>query len=141
MVESIFVLPDSIDFEDLAKRYTAAWCSQNPESVAAFYSPQGSLRVNDDPPAVGRSAITQVANAFMTAFPDLCVVMDQLLLQPGELEYHWTLSGAYTGPGGTGHRVRISGFERWLIGSDGLIASSQGHFDAAEYRRQLEHGV
>jgi len=135
------VLPDSIDLRDLATRYTAAWCSQNPESVAAFYSHQGSLRVNDDPPAVGRNAITQVAQSFMTAFPDLCVVMDNLRLQAGEPEYHWTLSGTNTGPGGTGHRVCISGFERWRIGSDGLIASSQGHFDAAEYRHQLEQGV
>jgi len=62
-------------------------------------------------------------------------------LQADETEYHWTLSGTYAGPGGTGNRVRISGFERWRIGSDGLIASSQGHFDAAaEYRRQLEQG-
>jgi len=135
------VLPDSIDLRDLATRYTAAWCSRNPESVAAFYAHQASLRVNDDPPAVGRNAITQVAQSFMTAFPDLCVVFDDLRLQADELEYHWTLSGSNTGPGGTGHKVRISGFERWRIGSDGLIASSQGHFDAAEYRRQLEQGV
>ena len=135
------VLPDSIDLRDLATRYTAAWCSRNPESVAAFYAHQASLRVNDDPPAVGRNAITQVAQSFMTAFPDLCVGMDHLRLQADEPEYHWTLSGADTGPGGTGHKVRISGFERWRIGSDGLIASSQGHFDAAEYRRQLEQGV
>jgi hypothetical protein len=77
----------------------------------------------------------------MTAFPDLCVVMNDLRLQADEPEYHWTLSGTNTGTGGTGHRVRISGFERWRIGSDGLIASSQGHFYAAEYRRQLEQGV
>ncbi len=135
------MLPDLIDLKDLATRYTAAWCSQNPESVAAFYSHQGSLRVNDDPTAAGRNAITQVARSFMTEFPDLCVVFDDLRLQAGEPEYHWTLSGSNTGPGGTGHRVRISGFERWRMGSDGLIASSQGHFDAAEYRRQLEQGV
>ena len=135
------MLSDSIDLRDLATRYTAAWCSQNPESVAAFYSHQGSLRVNDDPPAVGRNAITQVAQSFMAAFPDLCVVFDDLRLQADEPEYHWTLSGSNTGPGGTGHKVRISGFERWRIGSDGLIATSQGHFDAAEYRRQLEQGV
>jgi hypothetical protein len=141
LVESSPVLPDLIDLKDLATRYTAAWCSQNPESVAAFYSHQGSLRVNDDPPAAGRNAITQVARSFMTAFPDLCVVFDDLRLQADQPEYHWTLSGSNTGPGGTGHRVRISGFERWRIGSDGLIASSQGHFDAAEYRRQLEQGV
>ena len=141
LVDSVPVLPDSIDLRDVAERYTAAWCSQNPESVAAFYSDQGSLRVNDGAPAVGRDAIAEVAQSFMSTFPDLCVVMDELRLQAGEPEYHWTLVGTNSGPGGTGHKVRISGFERWRIGSDGLIAASQGHFDAAEYRRQLEQGV
>jgi hypothetical protein len=28
----------------------------------------------------------------------------------------------------------------WQIGADGLISDSQGHFDAAEYERQIEHG-
>ena len=67
--------------------------------------------------------------------------MDELLVQPGRIEYHWTLTGTNTGPGGTGHCVRISGFELWLMGPDGLIASSQGRFDSSEYRRQLERGV
>ena len=98
LVKSIPVLPDSISLSNLAKRYTAAWCSQNPESVAAFYSHQGSLRVNDGPPAVGRTAITQVAQSFMTAFPDLCVVMDDLRLQADEPEDHWTLLGWAAGP-------------------------------------------
>ena len=40
-----------------------------------------------------------------------------------------------------GHRVRISGFEVWQIGADGLIAESLGHFDSAAYQHQLEHGV
>jgi len=135
------MLPDPTGLSDFAKRYTAAWCSQNPESVAAFYSDQGSLRVNDGAPAVGRKAIAELAQSFMTAFPDLCVVMDDLRLQADEPEYHWTLTGTHTGPGGTGHKVRISGLERWRMGSDGLIAASLGHFDAAEYRRQLEQGV
>jgi hypothetical protein len=34
--------------------------------------------------------------------------------------------------------VRITGFEVWQIGADGLIANSRGHFDSLEYRRQLE---
>ena len=141
LVESCPVRPDSIDLMDLAKRYTAAWCSHNPLNVARFYSDQGSLRVNDDRPAVGREAITQVVRSFMDAFPDLCVIFEDLGLHGEEPEYHWTLFGRNTGPGGTGHKVRISGFERWHIGGDGLIASSQGRFDAAEYRRQLEQGV
>jgi hypothetical protein len=132
------MLPDLLTLRDFATRYTAAWCSQNPASVAAFFSQDGSLRVNDDPPAVGRDAVTQVAQSFMAAFPDLSVVMDDLLLRGDEAEYHWTLTGTNTGPGGTGRKVRISGSEKWRMGRDGLIGSSQGYFDAAEYRRQLE---
>jgi predicted ester cyclase len=126
---------------DFAQRYTAAWCSQDAASVAAFFSTDGSLSVNDNPPAVGRPAITAVAQSFMTAFPDLRVTMDQLLARDDRTEYHWTLTGANTGPGGTGHRVRISGHELWQIGSDGLIASSEGHFDNSEYQHQLQHGL
>ena len=110
---------------DLAMRYTAAWCSQNPASVAALYSHDGSLTVNDDPPAVGRNAITEVAQSFMTALPDLCVVMDDLVLQGDQPQYYWTLTGTHTGPGGTGHRVRVSGLEKWRLGANGSIASTR----------------
>jgi uncharacterized protein (TIGR02246 family) len=129
------------DLHDFAARYTAAWCSQNPESVAAFFAPQGSLQVNDGPTAIGRDAIAQVAHSFMEAFPDLCVVMTELRLDTENPEYYWTLTGTNTGPAGTGRPVRISGFERWTLGDDGLIASSQGHFDAADYQRQLVQGA
>jgi hypothetical protein len=74
---------------------------------------------------MGRSAITEVAQVFMTAFPDLRVLMDDLVVQGDGAVYHWTLIGANTGLGGTGQRVRISGFEVWRIGVDGLIAESR----------------
>ncbi len=135
------MLIDPSQLRDFAARYTAAWCSQDPASVAAFFSPRASLAVNGGAPAVGRSEITELARSFMTTFPDLKVVMEDLLVQEDCAEYHWTLTGTNTGPGGTGHRVRISGFENWRLGADGLIASSQGYFDAAEYQRQLEKGI
>lgn len=77
----------------------------------------------------------------MTAFPDMQVLMDDLVTENGGIEYHWTLIGTNTGPGGTGNRVRFSGFEEWTIGDDGLIVESKGHFDQAEYERQLERGI
>jgi predicted ester cyclase len=140
LVRFLLMLSGTVDLRDFAAHYTAAWCSQNPASVAAFFSDEGSLTVNDSPPAVGRSAITEVAHSFMAAFPDLSVVMDELSQRGDEVEYRWTLTGTNTGPGGAGRRVCISGFEKWRMQCDGLIASSQGHFDAAEYRRQLEQG-
>jgi predicted ester cyclase len=135
------MIPDATTLRDFALRYTAAWCSQDSASVAAFYSPHGSLSINDGAPATGRSAITEVAQGFMTAFPDMQVLMDDVLVQGDRAVYHWTLVGTNTGPGGTGRRVRISGFEEWKLGDDGLIAESRGHFDSAAYKRQLERGV
>ncbi|MEO6222534.1 MAG: hypothetical protein ABIP90_04740 [Vicinamibacterales bacterium] len=51
--------------------------------------------------------------------------------------YRWTLTGTDTGPGGSGKAVRISGYEAWQLGADGLIAESMGRFDEADYTRQL----
>jgi hypothetical protein len=118
---------------DFARRYTSAWCSQDPDSVAAFFSPQGSLRINDGAPSVGRHAITEVARSFMSTFPDMQVLIDDLVVDGSRLEYHWTLVSAAA-------RLRISGFEEWTIGPDELIAESHGHFDAADYERHLQQG-
>ena len=121
--------------KNFAERYTAAWCRQKPVSVAEFFSVDGSLQVNDSAPAVGRAAITAVADGFMTAFPDLQVFLDDLTFDSGSTTYHWTLTGTYTA---TGKSVRISGYEVWTMSADGLIAVSQGHFDEAEYQRQIQ---
>jgi len=124
-----------------AKRYAEAWCSQNPESVAAFFAENGSLRVNEGPPAVGRAAIAEVAQGFMRDLPDMIVTMDDVTHETDGTKFHWTLTGTNTGLGGTGKRLRISGYELWKIDEDGFIAESRGHFDSAEYERQLKHGV
>ena len=124
-----------------ANRYAKAWCSRNPESVAAFFAENGSLTVNDGSLAVGRAAIAKEAQAFMTTFPDMVVTMDKVVRDLDGTKFHWTLTGTNTGPGGTGKRVRISGYELWQLDDDGLIENSKGHFDSAEYERQLKRGV
>src|SRR5947208_16167403 len=110
-------------------RYTAAWCSHEPAAVALFFSVNGSLQINDGEPAMGRSAIAEAARAFMIAFPDLHVRMDDLVLEGDQVEYRWTLTGTHDAPGGKGQRVQISGFEQWQFAEDGLIAASRGQFD------------
>lgn len=122
---------------DFARHYTAAWCSHNAASVAACFAPNGSLTINDGAPAVGRDAITAAAQGFMSDFPDLRVIMDDVSVDGDRVTYRWTLEGKNTGPGGSGAHVRISGYEEWRIGDDGLIAESLGQFDAPEYERQI----
>jgi uncharacterized protein (TIGR02246 family) len=124
---------------DFATRYAAAWSSQNPEQLASCYAENGSLTVNGGSPSVGRAAIAATAREYMTAFPNMVVTMDSVKPE-GEgrrATFRWTWTGTNTGPGGTGKPVRLSGYEEWTLGADGLIVESKGHFDEAEYRRQL----
>ena len=132
---------DLIKINEFGRRYARAWCSQNPGSVAEFYAEDGSLRVNDGAPAVGRSAIADIARGFMGAFPDMEVTMDHMVPESNGAAFHWTLIGTNSGPGGKGKRVRLSGRELWQFDSQGLIQQSTGSFDSADYNRQLEFGV
>jgi predicted ester cyclase len=134
---SKLLMNDLVKITTFAKRYAKAWCSQNPKSVAAFFAKRGSISINNGPAAVGRAAIAREAQAFMTIFPDMVVTFDKLESQANAIAFHWTLTGTNTGPGGTGKRVRISGYELWKIDNEGLIAESKGNFDSAEYERQL----
>jgi len=123
----------SDELNQFAARYAKAWCSQDPEKVAAFYAKSGLISVNGAPTV----PIADVARGFMRDFPDMVVKFDRLRNTPTGTEFHWTFTGTNTGPGGTGNRVRISGYELWKIDNEGLIAESKGHFDAADYERQL----
>ncbi len=127
--------------EEFAARYTAAWCSHNAPSVATYFDENGSLTINNGKPNVGRVAIAEAAQEFMTAFPNLIIQMNGLDFEGEQVIYRWTLTGTNTGPGGTGNAVRISGFEKWTMSPDGLIAESSGNYDEVEYERQLEEGV
>jgi predicted ester cyclase len=132
---------DLAELDKFAKRYAEAWCSQNPEKVAAFFAERGSISINNGPAAVGRTAIAKEAQVFMTIFPDMVVTFDKLEPRGDTTAFHWTLTGTNTGPSGTGKRVRIGGYELWQFDNAGLIAESKGHFDAVDYDRQLKHGV
>jgi uncharacterized protein (TIGR02246 family) len=129
------------EFQDFARRYTAAWCSHDPLSVASFFAEDGSLAVNGQEPAAGRVAIADIARGFYEAFPDTVVVMDLARVAGDRAVYMWTYEATNSGPGGTGHAVRFNGWEQWILDDDGLIKVSDGRFDTAEYERQLAFGV
>jgi uncharacterized protein (TIGR02246 family) len=129
--------PGRPHLEDLAARYAEAWSSQDPERLASFYAADGSLIVNGSP-SVGRDAIRATAGAFMAQFPDMQVTPDSVVARDDGAVFHWHWTGTATGPGGTGRRVDLRGFEEWTLSPDGLIVVSDGHYDEAEFSRQME---
>jgi nuclear transport factor 2 (NTF2) superfamily protein len=125
---------DEARVRELAQRYTEAWCSRDPARVASHFAPGGTIAVNGGEP----TEVTEVARSFISEFPDIEVFMDDVVVEDETVEYHWTFTGTSAR---TGNSVRISGFEEWTLGDDGLVLASKGTFDEDEYERQLEHGV
>jgi len=116
---------DGAELRDFAARYTAAWRSQDAGRVALVLLPR-------------RLAPEQAAeNSFES----------RKGYKLKHVPHGWSIvcksSGACfslprEGPGGAGCRVLFSGLEECEIGPNGLIAASLGHFDEADYRRQLQ---
>jgi hypothetical protein len=133
---------DLKSLREFAERYAAAWCSHNAASVAAHYSPRGTRgAVLGTTPSVGRGAIEVAVQQFMAAFPDLHVTLGDVLIVGDAVDVHWTLTGVNSGPGGTGQRVCIKGFDEWRMGKDALIAEAQVNWDKADFQRQLAKGA
>ena len=125
------------DAEDLGRNYTAAWCSHDPDAVASFYARDGKITINDGEPCLGRAQVSEMAAGFYAGFPDLVVRMDSIRTSGDYCVFQWTLEGTNSGPEGTGARVVLSGWEYWRMTDDGQVAESRGHFDAADFERQL----
>lgn len=109
--------------------------------MAACYEETASLTINEGTPSTGRAELAATARSYMDAFPDLAVSVDHVLVAGGAVFWAWTLTGANSGHGGTGHRVRVSGIEVWTIGTSGLVANSIGYYDASTYESQVAHGI
>ncbi|MFL5961044.1 MAG: nuclear transport factor 2 family protein [Gaiellaceae bacterium] len=124
---------DRRQIEELARSYTEAWCSRDARRVAAHYVEGGTIAINGGEPA----GIADVAEGFISAFPDIEVVMDDLVFREEVVEYRWRFSGTSAE---TGKPVRIPGREEWTIATNGLIGSSLGRYDQVDYERQLREG-
>ena len=126
---------------ELVLRASTAWSNQDPDGMAACYEEMASLTINGGTPSTGRAELAATARSYMDAFPDLNVSVDHVLVAGDAVFWAWTITGANNGPGGTGHRVRVSGIEVWTIGSSGLVSNSIGYHDADTYDRQVAHGI
>jgi beta-alanine degradation protein BauB len=128
------------DLVAFATRYADAWSGQDPGAFSRFYAEDGTFRINDGEPSIGREAIAATARSFMANFPDMVVSLVDVHREGDYVHFHWRWTGTNTGPGGTGNSVDLTGFEQWLLDDQGLILESRGHMDDAEYQRQLNAG-
>jgi len=130
------ISPDTI--RKVAEAYAEAWCSGSGVKVASFYSENATSIVNGGVPTVGRAAIAEAVDAFMTEFSDMVLHVDELRTAGDQAVHLWTIEGTH---GTTGNVIQIRGWQNWVLSEDLLIVEANGGYDAAEYDRQVEEGA
>lgn len=117
----------------MAHDYTAAWNSKDPEAVASYYALNGSIVINRGDPWQGRAKVAEMAAGFFADVPDLSLTCDEIRVAGDHAIYVWTFTGH---DAGTGHPLKIKGWEEWDLTPDLKVAASKGWFDAEDYARQ-----
>lgn len=116
---------------DLIREYVAAWESRDPDRIAAFHAPAGifQLHSGDAGPVHGREAIRDAFAAFLTQFPDLTFVEQELIEGEWGWVVCWRMSAALAQPFAVGERVAEPG-ARFEIDAIDMITASRGRIDA-----------
>jgi hypothetical protein len=118
----------------LALRYCDSWSSHHAEQIARYFAESGSLIINDEPRAVGRSKITALARTWMATIPDGVLKFDRLVDKGDRKILYWTLVSA---KGPDGKPVHIDGTEEWRLTDDGTIAEATRRYDDGGHKKPI----
>ena len=119
--------------KEIAHAYTAAWNTSSPDAVAAFFTPEGQIIINDGEPWLGRAGVAQMAAGFFADVPDLTLTCDGVRVAGDHVVYLWTFTGTHAN---TKKKLRVTGWEEWDLDASSKVILSCGWFDADDYARQ-----
>ncbi len=118
---------------EIARAYTAAWNTGEPDAVAAFFAPDGQIIINDGEPWLGREGVALMASGFFADVPDLQLACDGVRVAGSHVVYLWTFTGTHAT---SKRKLRVTGWEEWDLNDALKVDSSFGWFDADDYAKQ-----
>ena len=130
--------PADHELQDFARRYTDAWNSHDAGSLALFFEPDATYKVNDGEPYTGAAGIARMYQETLAEYPDFEIILDGVSGSETGATYLWTFVGTYVD---TGRVVRLSGTENWTFSEGGLIKEALELYDANDLQRQLTGGA
>ena len=125
------------ELKEFAKKYGEAWSSNDPNQVLALHSESSRLSVNDGDPAIGKSEIRQVVEAFMEGFPDLYIQVNDVVIEERGIVFYCNAIATNSGPGGTGNKINIEIHEIWTFDENGKFTEVRAYDDPEDFERQL----
>lgn len=116
----------------LARRYFQAFNDDDRYVFADIIAPDARLRDPFPEGALGHESISQRSSMFHTAFPDLRLLVNDMLAEEDRVAVRWTAEGTHNGElagiAPTGRRIKLTGMTILRI-EGGRIAESWTELD------------
>ena len=125
------------ELKEFAKKYGKAWSSNDPNRVLALHSESSRLSVNNGDPAIGKSEIRKIVEAFMRDFPDLHIQVNDVVVEERGIVFYCNAIATNSGPGGTGNKINIEIYEIWTFDENGKFTEVRAYDDPEDFERQL----
>jgi steroid delta-isomerase-like uncharacterized protein len=131
-----------IDAKAIVHRlYEDVWNRHKLDVVSDLVSPSHAVRDNNSPgSSVGPEAYKIQVAMYLAAFPDLCLIVEDIVAEKDKLAASWTISGTHKGEfmgiRPTHKKVSIEGITIHYL-HNGKIIDSNISWDALGLMRQL----
>ncbi len=120
------------------QEFVEAWNAQDPEAIAAQFTPDGVRHQFPLPEArlAGRDAIAQGVGAVIQAVPDASLeVRSQSVGDDGRVTVEWTFAGThendFPGMPASGASFVLPGISVYTLDKDGQIEEERAYWDMA----------
>src|ERR1035437_8816752 len=132
--------PDpSKEMKPLVDKYVEVWNSGNLGELDAIISSNYVYHSNQSPDANGLEGLKKVISGFRSSYPDVKIVLDDVIYSENEASSKWSLSGTNTGPGEIPPTVKP--VKQWGVSivhfADGKITGEWVAFDNQSFLEQL----
>jgi steroid delta-isomerase-like uncharacterized protein len=130
------------DIRALLDREQAAWNSHDADGVVACYAEDAEFNdVALPEPIRGREGMREAVAAYLAAFSDFRVEVDEPIVDGDRAAQEWKVTGTHDGElmgiPPTGRSISLSGCGVAVLGDDGLLRRGANYWNAAAMLQQL----
>ena len=158
LIASIFLLSlnscsdkgSSIEKEEMNKNtvinfVSGIWNEKDLSQLDHFFSHEFIRRVNNVEIASNKEELTANIQVYLTGFPDLNLMIDEISPFRDQVIMHWTITGTNTGVFGefpaTGKKIKVSGLSHLSFDQAGKISHEDIFYNELSLLQQLGYSL